>query len=86
LLLGRLGLKPKPELRRELSCDLSNGTLAAHLKHHGVERTLRLPSKLEGERGLSAFFASIEGWRRLIGSAECFWPVMLHTFTARLVG
>jgi hypothetical protein len=25
-----------------------------------------------------------DGWHPLIGTAECFWPVMLHTFTVRL--
>lgn len=34
LLLRRLGLKPKLELRRELGCDLGNRTLAAELIHN----------------------------------------------------
>jgi hypothetical protein len=34
--------------------DLDERTLAANLKHDRVERTLRLPSKLECERGLPA--------------------------------
>jgi Methyladenine glycosylase len=49
LLLGRLGLDAKPEFRRQLGRDLGDGTLAAKLKHHRVERSLRLPGKLERE-------------------------------------
>ena len=60
LLLGRPGLKPELELRRELGRDLGDGTLAAKLKHYRVERALRLPGKLERERGLPAARLAVE--------------------------
>jgi hypothetical protein len=37
-LLGRPGLKPKLELRRQLPRDFGNRTLAAKLKHYRIER------------------------------------------------
>jgi hypothetical protein len=46
LLLGRLGLKPKLELRRKLGRDLGDWTLAAKLKYYCFKRALRLPRKL----------------------------------------
>ncbi len=46
LLLGRPGLKPELELRRQLGHDLGDGTLTAKLKYYRVERALRLPGKL----------------------------------------
>src|SRR5208282_773886 len=43
-----------------LGRDLGNRTLTAKLKHHSVERALRLPGKLERERGLAAARLAVE--------------------------
>ena len=57
---GGLVSTPKLELRRELGRDFGDGTLAAQLKHDRVERALRLPGKLERERGLPAAWLAVE--------------------------
>jgi hypothetical protein len=52
----------------QLSLDFGDGMLAVKLKHYRVESTLRLPGKLERERGLPRSWFTVE---------QCF-VLLLH--------